>query len=223
MRKGVLITGIILLVLGLGSIAYPMVIGGPVTIPELPSQIGPIPPIIGSGTYTVTWSGGTSSTYVVLYQCVDSSCSSIGAILANGTGASGSFKATLTAGDSYGLFEDGTPISVSGTATDMGITPLVLIGVILVVVGLILTLFAFMSRGRRAGRGVVADEPVTPAESPPPSNEPDQGTIQAAIPAAAQPTAGVRANLKCSHCGAWNEPWLTNCRKCQRTLTSTGT
>src|SRR5271156_2016905 len=98
MRKGLLITGIILLVIGLASIAYPLTVGAPVTIPAFPSQIGPIPPIVGSGTYTVTWSGGTSSTYVVLYQCLSSACSSVGAILANGTGASGSIKATLTAG-----------------------------------------------------------------------------------------------------------------------------
>jgi len=222
MRKGFLITGIILLVIGLISIAYPIAIGTSGSIPALPDQAAPIPPIVGSGAYTVKWSGGTADTHVVLYQCVTSACASIGPILANASGASGSFTVTLTAGDSYGLFEYGTPISVSATATDMGITLLVLIGIILVVVGLVLALFAFVGRGRRAGRAAVAEEPVTPAESPPPTaDQPDQGTIQAAIPAAAQPTAGVRANLKCAHCGAWNEPWLTNCRKCQRTLTST--
>lgn len=34
--------------------------------------------------------------------------------------------------------------------------------------------------------------------------------------------AGGRAFIKCASCGMMNEPWLTNCRRCRRTLTSTG-
>jgi hypothetical protein len=64
---------------------------------------------------------------------------------------------------------------------------------------------------------------VMPAESSaPPAAEEDAGTIQPPVSPAAQPGAGPRPNIQCSHCGAWNEPWITNCRKCQRTLTSTG-
>jgi ribosomal protein L40E len=220
MRKGLLITGIILLLIGVVSIAYPMVVGESVSIPDLPSEASPIPPLVGSGAYTVTWSGGTGETHVVLYQCVSSACSTIGPILANESGASGSFTVTLAAGTTYALFEYGTPISVSGTAMDRGITPLVLAGIVLIVIGALVAGLAVLPSRRRAERPVPA-LPVMPPEMPPSPAEVDQGTIQAAIPAAAQPTAGKRANLKCAHCGAWNEPWLTNCRKCQRTLTST--
>jgi hypothetical protein len=224
MRKGLLVTGIILLLIGLISIAYPMVVGTSSSVEAYPNLSQAVPPLVGSGTFTLHWSGGTADTHVVLFQCVDSSCSTIGPILANQSGASGTLSATLRAGDYYALFEYGTPFSVPATATDMGITPLVLVGIVLVVVGAILALLAFVGRGRRVEQ-VAPAEPVMPAESPPsaaPAPEEDAGTVQQADAPAAPPPAGRRANLKCAHCGAWNEPWLTNCRKCQRTLTSTG-
>jgi hypothetical protein len=224
MRKGLLVTGIILLLIGLISVAYPMVVGTSSSVEAYPNLSQAIPPLVGSGTFTLHWSGGTADTHVVLFQCVDSSCSTIGPILANQSGASGTLSATLHAGDYYAVFEYGTPFSVPATATDMGITPLVLVGIVLVVVGAILALLAFVGRGRRAENAAPA-EPVMPAESSAaaPAPEADAGTVmQAAPPPSATPAPGQRANLKCSHCGAWNEPWLTNCRKCQRTLSSTG-
>jgi len=224
MRKGLFITGIILLLIGLISIAYPMVVGTSSSIEAYPNLSEAVPPVVGSGTFTLHWSGGTADTHVVLFQCVSSNCSVIGPILANATGASGSFSVTLHSGDSYALFEYGTPFSVAGSATDMGITPLVLVGIVLVVVGAVLAGLAFVGRGRVAEAG--PEEPVMPPESAPvavvETPTPDAGTVQPPVPSAAAPPPGRRANIKCSHCGAWNEPWLTNCRRCQRTLTSTG-
>jgi hypothetical protein len=227
MRKGLLITGLILILIGLFSVAYPLVIGESVSIPAYPNEASPVPPTIGSGAYTVSWSGGSDNTQVILFQCVTSACQTEGPILADISGASGSFTVTLSAGNTYALYENGTPISVTGTVTDKGITPLVLIGVVLLVVGGIVAALSFVSTARRR-EPVSADNAVMPPESTPAPTatrpaapQPDQGTVQAAIPAAPQPTAGKRANLKCAHCGTWNEPWLTNCRKCQRTLTST--
>ncbi|MCI4349434.1 MAG: hypothetical protein L3J93_04370 [Thermoplasmata archaeon] len=38
----------------------------------------------------------------------------------------------------------------------------------------------------------------------------------------AAPAKGVRPPVKCSYCGEMNEPWITNCRRCRRPMTSTG-
>lgn len=43
------------------------------------------------------------------------------------------------------------------------------------------------------------------------------------VASSATPTGGSRRpNIKCPNCGTMNEPWITNCRWCKRTLTSTG-
>ncbi len=242
MRKGLFITGVIILLIGLVSIAYPMFIGSSVAIVAWPNAVSPAPPLAGSGTFTVHWTGGTSTTHVVLYECTTSDCVGLGAELANASGASGTLSVSLTAGHAYALTEYGTPISVPATVTIMGITLLILIGIVLLLVGVVVMALSFRRpsvRAERASAPSVAEEspaeriyaappPVTPmmeapvrAAPPRQAEDPSQYAGDPRIAAAPQPVAGQRANLTCASCGTVNEPWITNCRKCKRPLAST--
>ncbi|MCI4340480.1 MAG: hypothetical protein L3J73_04360 [Thermoplasmata archaeon] len=222
MRKGLFVTGIILLLIGLVSIAYPMFIGSSVSIVAFPDAVAPAPPLLGSGTFTVHWTGATDGTHVVLYECATSDCSVRGATLADVSGASGSLSVTLVSGHSYALYENGTAVSIPATVTIMGITTLILIGIVLLVIGLVVVVLSFRGRGARGASAPPSDG--SAAEGPVAPERPTDTAAQSAggrIEAGPQPVAGSRANRVCASCGTSNEPWITNCRKCKRPLAST--
>ena len=56
---------------------------------------------------------------------------------------------------------------------------------------------------------------------PEPETEPDADTGAVASTSVPAGGSGKKA-IKCSNCGTMNEPWITNCRWCKRTLTTTG-
>ncbi|MCI4351505.1 MAG: hypothetical protein L3K15_08350, partial [Thermoplasmata archaeon] len=54
------------------------------------------------------------------------------------------------------------------------------------------------------------------APPPPPREEPEEEERAPAAP------FKPRATIICGFCGTPNEPWITQCRKCKRPLSSTG-
>jgi hypothetical protein len=62
--------------------------------------------------------------------------------------------------------------------------------------------------------------PAEPSSTTPKYYTPEEGEVVA--PAASAPAAsGPRPPIKCPHCGAMNQPWLTNCRACSWPLAQT--
>jgi hypothetical protein len=270
MRKGLLIAGIA--VLAIGAIILPGVWLSTISesIPPPPSAALLTPNVVGSGTVVLSWSGAASSTQVTVLPCSDSACSSTGSSIATASGASGHVSFSAKAGTTYEVTQSGNPGGLATTVQVQGLTPLFLIGIVLVVLGGILAALGFVLKPKvaRAPRprkaAPVTEPPMGPneriwgADSAPtpeqpqmvsaPVNEytappspynlpasamgPAQTQEELAVaesrayattgdpPADAQ-AAGGRAYLKCSNCGMMNEPWLTNCRRCKRSLSST--
>ncbi|HEV2449886.1 MAG TPA: hypothetical protein VGU43_05720 [Thermoplasmata archaeon] len=91
---------------------------------------------IGSGSLSVSWSGGSTNTQVYLAQCTNGPCSTYSA-LATGHGSSGSISSSISSG-SYRLWENFTTNGVSGTYTVSGITLLEVIGFLVIAIGAVL-------------------------------------------------------------------------------------
>ncbi|MGI0132581.1 MAG: YncE family protein [Thermoplasmata archaeon] len=68
-----------------------------------------------------------------------------------------------------------------------------------------------------------AAPPTPPPPRPAPARVPPSSTpkVSSAAPARGPVAGSARAPIKCSSCGTMNEPWLTNCRWCKRSLGST--
>jgi len=227
MRRGLLIVGIVLLLLGVIAAAVPMALPASTSIPPSPSALIESPNLLGSGTLNLHWSGASDQTNVTVYECDSSACANLVSRLGGATGSSGSISVPVSGGTWYAITETGSSTPVSATLGIVGLTTLVVIGVILAVLGAVLALVGM----RTTAKPRVAEPP---RSGPSTTGSPSMGSAPAAgsasdshiMEAAASPaalTAGSRPTLICAHCGAANEPWLTNCRKCQRTLTSTGT
>ncbi|MCI4367690.1 MAG: hypothetical protein L3K08_08060 [Thermoplasmata archaeon] len=169
----------------------------------------------------------------------------------SGTGGSGSFSATVSGGTTYGMVENGTANNLVTTTQQVGFTSLGLIGIIIAIVGVVLIVLPSRRRAAAGEEEVYSDEttseenlgaPMPVTEEPEPTPVPSTpARTPAAAPAAPAPTpyqapsanvssdvsaaqanARGRPNLTCAHCGALNEPWLTNCRRCKRPLSKTG-
>jgi uncharacterized membrane protein/ribosomal protein L40E len=230
MRRGLVVVGIVLLLLGVVAAVVPMVVPANTSIPPANSAQILTLNIIGSGTVTITWSGADSGTMVSVYQCSSSDCSSTSQI-ASGSGSSGALSFSASGGTTYAINEVGTSSSVAATLAVVGVTPLVLIGIILVVVGLVLLVFGWRTtakpRSAASTRPVGAQEGLwstAPAQGIPASSPGAEGSGGHIMEAADAPAAlsGTRPTRICDHCGTPNEPWITNCRKCMRPLASTG-
>jgi uncharacterized membrane protein len=217
MRKGLLVVGVILLVIGIGLAAYSQVGSSQtVTIPAEPNVLVPTFNILSPATVSVSWSGAAAGTVVELFQCTDSTCSAIASVVANATGSSGSFSGTVSPGNHYGLTVIGSQ-AVSATVTTTGITYLTVIGIVLAVIGAILAILS-LRRSKQPAANSTSSGP-TPVEGVAPT---DSGVGELMGSPANSDAAGGRANRVCAYCGTVNEPWLTNCRKCKRPLASTG-
>jgi hypothetical protein len=226
MRKGLLIAGIIVLVIGLAVAVVGIPHSQSLTIPTNGSVEELTIPSVGSASVTLTWSGATSSTQVNVVTC-SSGCASIGSTVAQQTGSSGTITFTASSGTTYAIYASQGPSSgVAGSVSESAFTYLELTGVVVLVVGAVLALLGFRMKARVPAPARVAAPAATAAgdeASAEVAPENDQGSImQAAEPQAKyNPVAGQRANVTCGFCGAVNEPWLTNCRKCKRPLANT--
>jgi hypothetical protein len=209
MRKGLLIVGIVVLLIGAALLAVGFSSSLTTSVPS-GECLDVTPNTLGSDPVTISWNGVSSTSTLSLYAADD--CS--GTPIASGTGGSGSFTATLTSGTTYGIGVTSGTASV--TVANHGFSVLQLIGVIILVVGLLLAAVGAIRKPKVAA--VAA--PQTAAEVSDAATAAGSD-VYTAGPDAAGPTPGSRADQVCNHCGTVNEAWLTNCRSCKRPLAST--
>ncbi|HEV8050447.1 MAG TPA: hypothetical protein VGP88_07620 [Thermoplasmata archaeon] len=224
MRKGLVVIGVILLIVGLLAAGLTFQQTSSATIPQTPSAEVATLGSVTAGSMMVTWSGGTSASVIDVYS--GSGCGS-GTPVASGTGSSGSFTFSVSSGATYSLCTTAGP-TVSATLQIDGFVPLTFIGIVLAAIGAFLLVVGIMAKPRtRAAPAEVgpASPPAAPARSSAPmsnaATEGDQGYIMQAAPSAPEVAQGNRPMIKCASCGTLNQPWLHNCRQCQRALTST--
>jgi hypothetical protein len=204
------------------------------------------PNILSSGTFTVSWSGAPSATSVSIYSCPDATCSNGPylitqlSLLSQGSGGSGSLSATVQPGHDYVLIENGSADGLVVTETQTGLTWLGVIGLVLAILGVVLVALPTREVEKKpepepeddVPETVLAPPPkVEMVETPTPVYRPpaasagapevsvsEFGTGAAPSKVMGGATGGARAPIKCASCGTLNEPWLTNCRWCKRTL-----
>src|SRR5271170_1141362 len=99
MRKGLLIAGIVVLVVGAALIGLGLSSSITTAVPA-GACLNLTPTSIGSDPVTISWNGVSSTSIVTLSSTGDCSPTTV---IASGTGASGSFTATLTSGTTYGI------------------------------------------------------------------------------------------------------------------------
>jgi hypothetical protein len=182
MRRGLFIAGVVVLVLGLlifvGDYAY---ISQPSTVTVGGGSVDELTPSgVGATQLSVSWSGGSSNTEVYLTTSTPS-CPNSGSNVATGSGASGSFSASLASGSTYGLYfctggavSSSSSISVTTTAT--GFTWFMVIGIAIAVIGAIIAVLGY--RAEPKARPVEEEAPAegmvglmgapTPYAVPPP-------------------------------------------------------
>jgi hypothetical protein len=263
MRIGPLVAGVAALIVAALLLVLAL-LGTSATVPQAGSYLEVSPHLIGSGTMTVSWSGATSTTQVGIYNCGSSACSftspsgcnglpctAAGGPVASGTGGSGSLHTQVQSGTNYAVVQSGTAQPLSTSTSLLGLTYVLLIGIIILILG---GLLLGLSRGRSAPRPARAPKPravrapepemepeeaetgyvdeegpsemATPAPrrtyvAPPPTPEELEEPPEPEPPAPMPSPTAQRAPIQCAKCGRLNEPWLTNCRYCRRPLTST--
>ena len=150
MRRGLVIGGVVLLLIGLLMIGASYALNSAGTTQAVPagSAWSLTPSTIGSSSVTVTWSGAGSGATVYLVSG-SVACTGATGIVAQGSGDSGSFTATLTPGTTYSLYActGASPSAATFKYSAMGITYLILIGIILAIIGIIL-----LAMGMRGGK-----------------------------------------------------------------------
>jgi hypothetical protein len=203
-----------------------------------------------SSTTIAVYHCGSVCAFTSQTGCSGMPCTAAGGPAATGQGSSGSLSVSVTSGSSYAILAQGTAQPVSATTTVTGLTLLMLLGVILALLGIVLLVLARGGAAKAPlGASEEADEespeeeddgirweaPVAPppvvvaapppqpaprrayvAPPPPPREEPEEEEAAPAAPFKARPT------IICAKCGTPNEPWITQCRKCKRPLSSTG-
>lgn len=204
---------------------------------------------IGTGSLSVTWSGGSANTQVYLAQCTNGPCSTYSPLV-TGHGSSGSISSSISSG-SYRLWENFTTNGVTGTYTVTGITLLEVIGLLVIAIGAVLIAVGVVLKAKpklvyqepeqedafKIGPSIPTAE-VTPTQAPGPARaaappveyrperpEPPRFMKESEpyTPSAPSPNApGDRPMRICPNCGTSNEPWITNCRNCKRPLSQTG-
>lgn len=159
MRKGILIVGIVLLVLGLIAIAIPFATETQSSALPAGSGIAYSPTsLVTSGTLTVSWSGAAATTVVSVYTCSSSSCSNAASnpSIAHGTGSSGSFSVSVSPGTYYEISQSGSSEFLISLQTT-GIAYAEVVGIALVVVGVVVAILGFRAQPR--ARPAPAPEP----------------------------------------------------------------
>ncbi len=171
MRKGILVVGVVLLILGAVLWYLPISTTQSQAVPNGDAwTIGANPPLAlltPTIPYTVTWNSA-SGLNVSVYDCGSSgSCTSSSLVNPVATGNGGSLSWSGTKGDSYAI------VPSRATTLNLGIgEPIAggLLGLLLVVVGIILALVGAASGGSK----------MRPAPVPVPPPMPPQGTSESA-------------------------------------------
>jgi hypothetical protein len=184
MRKGILIVGIALLVLGLIAIALPFATETQ-SVALQPGSAGEAyspTSLVTSGTLTVSWSGASSTTTVSVYACTSSSCAThtSSSPVASGTGSSGSFSLSVSPGTTYEITQSGTTEFLVSLQTT-GIAYAEVVGIALVVVGGVVAFLGYRAAPR--ARPAPPPEPspdeqvVMPTREAPPEYQPSAESI----------------------------------------------
>ena len=115
------------------------------------------PSTVGSSTLSVSWSSAPSSGTVYLVTGTPT-CSHPSGVVAQANGSSGSFSVTVQPGTTYSLYDcsGGSGAGATFTYSSLGLTYLMVIGIVLGVVGLVLLVL-----GGRRGPTIEAE----PAEA----------------------------------------------------------
>ena len=232
MRKGLVIVGVILLIVGVIAAGFTYQQTTDLQIPQSPNASVATLGSVTAGTITVNWNSGSSNTVVKACQCADPSCGSLGSVVGSGTGGSGSFSFSASSGATYAFASNSA--GVSGSVVIDGFVPLTFIGIALAGVGAFLLVVGAMARPRHRPAPTPMMEP-TPAAGPmgssraPLMGTPTSGSEEEMVmpPMAAEPSPAAGSSnpaqmIKCASCGTLNEIWLHNCRWCKRPLTTTG-
>lgn len=200
MRRGILIVGIVLAILGVLLVGLGFLVPGASGSPQTqtlapyPTDLCITPSGIGSSTLTVSWTGGSANSQVVLTPATDASCQTVSqGALAKGTGPSGSLSASVSPGTAYAVYVQGASTPVTVTYSMSGITYLMLIGIALLVVGIVVAILGARARPRTVE--MAAAEPEEPAAPAAPYARPAPITADTAMPApvAARSAAPVAA------------------------------
>jgi uncharacterized membrane protein len=161
MGRRLLIGGLVVAILGIALVAGGFALEQSATSQNIPAQdfLTLTPSSLGSSSLSLSWSGASNGTTVYLTSG-SVACPAAGA-LASGTGASGKLTATLSSGTSYSIFAcTGSTLSaVDVSYTGVGLSPLVVIGIVLLVVGIVLVVLS------RRSRKPPPAEPPTPTDA----------------------------------------------------------
>lgn len=164
MRRGIVIGGIVLVIIGLLAVGGGYAIGSASTTVTTPA--GSVetltPSTIGGGSISVSWTGAAAGDTIYLMSGT-ATCSGPSGVVAKGTGASGSFSASLSSGTTYSLYacSGASPAGATFTYSFSGISTLMLIGIVLAVVGALLLVAGFVAKPKM-GNGKM---PAAPAQA----------------------------------------------------------
>jgi uncharacterized membrane protein len=165
MRRGVVIGGVVLVVIGLLMVTGGYLLASASANAVIPagSELSISPSGATGGTFSGSWSNATSGTTVYIVTGT-ASCVSPTGVVAKSGGASGSISASLSVGTTYQIYACalGSPSAVTLTYTYIGLSWLMVIGIVLAVIGIILIVMG--ARVRRPDAAKAASPPTI--ESP---------------------------------------------------------
>ncbi|MHB8351252.1 MAG: hypothetical protein ACYDFT_00930 [Thermoplasmata archaeon] len=255
MRRGILIAGIVVLVIGILLLVLSFAVQASpqsTSMPVYPNYLSLTPTTIGSASVTVSWSAASAGTTVYLTFGTPT-CANPSSVVGQCRGASGSFSASLSPGNTYALYACSDAAGGSLSTTTSGFSILGIIGIVVAVVGAIVAVVGVRARPKVATSTSAAPEENAAPEASPyfvprPMTAQEAGSASTGTtpigmqegaqeparfmpaydpgspkPPSTAPAPGeARPSRTCVFCGAVNESWITNCRKCKRPLSSTG-
>jgi hypothetical protein len=229
MRKGLVVVGVVLLIVGILAAGLTFQQTTQETIPSAPNALTVTLGTVVAGTMTVTWSGGVAGETFDVFECASSTCSDTGSPLATGHGDSGSLSFSVSSGTTYAFQVSGQAVSASVQINGFAI--LTIVGIILAAIGSFLLVIGIVAKPRVRAAPTEVMAPTAAAAPPSFAGETPgqtwhtgprgQETIMKARVEAPQAAQGTLQSIKCASCGTMNEPWLHNCRWCQRPLETT--
>lgn len=165
MRRGLTIAGIVVLIIGvlLIGVGYAVNAMGTTTDVSAGRVLTLTPQTIGSASVQISWSGAPSGATVYLVSGTPT-CSSPSGVIAQGSGATGSFGTTLSSGTTYSLYacNGGSGAAATFVYSSTGLTYLIVIGIVVAVIGAILLVL-----GARAKKTSASVPPAAPEVYPP--------------------------------------------------------
>lgn len=199
MRRGRFVVGIVLLLIGL-LLAVATLLPAPAQNTVIPQgqDLALTNPRYTATTLTVTWSGEPSSTrvYLVSSSPTPSACSSPSAIVANGSGSSGSFSASLGAGAQgylYGCNATTFQTVEVSVAQSGGLNLGEILGGVVAGIGAIVLALSFRAKPQDESARVFAPTSVSRGYTAPEGNPGAGPAAAAAEPLAARPATSAAA------------------------------